>query len=266
MSVLDSSDLAKKRPERGLIFIRKKTGGRNAQGKITVRHHGGGHKQFYRMIDFKRDKFDIPAKVAAFEYDPIRAARIALLHYRDGEKRYIIAPDGLRLNDELLSSKVNSIIQIGNCLPLENIPIGSIVHNVELRPGRGAEMCRAAGTWAKLMAVEGDYAQLRLPSSEVRLVPKIALATIGQVSNPEYMHVKIGKAGRHRHMGVRPSVRGKAMNPCDHPHGGGEGNHPIGLKHPKTPWGKPALGLITRKRKKASNMFIVSRRKNRKKK
>lgn len=266
MSMVDSSDLTKKRPEKKLRVIRKKTGGRNSQGKITVRHHGGGNKQFYRVIDFKRNKFDVPAKVVAFEYDPIRTARIALLAYADGEKKYIIAPAKLQLNDEVISSKEFVKVNVGNATLLENIPIGSFVHNIELTPGRGAEMARSAGSWAKLMAVEGKYAQLRLPSSEVRLVPKECMATIGQVGNAEHMHVKIGKAGRKRHMGIRPSVRGKAMNPVDHPHGGGEGGSPIGLKHPKTPWGKPALGYITRKKNKPSDKLIVKRRRKKKRK
>lgn len=263
MSVLDSSDITKHSPEKSLIVIRKKTGGRNAEGKITVRHIGGGAKQFYRIIDFKRDKFDVPARVSAIEYDPNRSARIALLVYRDGEKRYIIAPAQLRVDDKVVSSQGNVEMIIGNCTKLENIPIGSLVHNVELVPGRGATMVRSAGSWCKLMAVEGKYAQLRLPSSEIRLVPKECLATIGQVSNAEHMHINVGKAGRKRHMGIKPTVRGKAMNPVDHPHGGGEGNCPIGLKHPKTPWGKPALGKLTRKRKKQSSRMIVSRRKKR---
>ena len=266
MSVVDTSDLAKKRPEKKLRSIKKKSGGRNFQGKITVRHRGGGHKQFYRIIDFRREKFDVPATVVAFEYDPNRTARIALLNYADGEKRYIIAPATLNLKDELISSQGPVKNNVGNATTLENIPIGSFVHNIELTPGRGAEMARSAGGWAKLMAVEGKYAQLKLPSSEIRLVPRLCMATIGQVGNSEHMHVKIGKAGRKRHMGVKPTVRGKAMNPVDHPHGGGEGATPIGMKHPKTPWGKPALGFITRKKNKQSDKLIVNRRKKKKRK
>lgn len=266
MSVIKVANLSKSRPVKGLISIIKKTGGRNSQGKITVRHHGGGAKQFYRIVDFKRDKFNIPATVKAVEYDPNRTANIALLQYADGEKRYIIAPAGLQIGDSLMSSKESVKIQIGNCTRLENIPIGSLIHNIELTPGLGAKMVRTAGGWAKLMAVEGKYAQIKMPSTEVRLVDKDCMATLGEVSNAELMHVKIGKAGRKRHMGVRPTVRGKAMNPVDHPHGGGEGGCPIGLKHPKTPWGKPALGVLTRKRKKQTNKFIVRRRQNKKRK
>lgn len=263
MSIIDHSELAKKRPEKSLISILKKTGGRNSYGRITVRHIGGGEKQFYRLVDFTRDKFDVEAKVMAIEYDPNRTANIALLFYKDGVKKYIIAPDGLKVNDAVVSSKGKVDIKTGNCTALENIPVGTLICNIERVPGHGAEMARSAGSWCKLMAVEGAYAQLRLPSSEVRLVPKECLATIGQVSNPEHMHVSIGKAGRKRHMGVKPTVRGKAMNPVDHPHGGGEGRNPIGLKHPKTPWGKPALGVPTRKHHKSSDRFIVSRRKKR---
>ncbi|KKQ78379.1 MAG: 50S ribosomal protein L2 [Parcubacteria group bacterium GW2011_GWC2_38_7] len=262
MSVVITPNLSKARPVKGLISIIKKTGGRNSQGKITVRHHGGGAKQFYRIVDFKRDKFNIPATVKAIEYDPNRTANIALLYYKDGEKRYIIAPAGLNAGDSVISSKESVKIQAGNCTKLENIPVGSLVHNVELSPGLGAKLVRTAGAWAKLMAIEGKYAQLKMPSTEVRLVDRECLATIGEVGNSEKMHVKIGKAGRMRHMGVRPTVRGKAMNPVDHPHGGGEGSNPIGLKHPKTPWGKPALGVLTRKKKKQSNKFIVRKRQN----
>ncbi len=266
MSMVDYSDIAKKRPEKSLIKIIKKNAGRNSQGRITVRHRGGGSKRFYRIIDFKRDKFDIPAKVEAFEYDPNRSAKIALLKYKDGEKRYIIAPAELKVNDELISSKSKVKIKPGNSTTLENVPIGSFVHNIEMVPGRGAAIARSAGNWAKLMAVEGKYAQLRMPSTEIRLVPKESMATIGQVGTSEHMHIKIGKAGRKRHMGWRPVVRGKAMNPCDHPHGGGEGGCPIGLKHPKTPWGKPAMGYITRKKNKSSDKMIITRRKKKKRK
>ncbi|MFA6537041.1 MAG: 50S ribosomal protein L2 [Patescibacteria group bacterium] len=262
MSVLDSSFYTKKAPEKSLLVIRKKHSGRNAQGKITVRHKGGGAKRFYRLVDFKRNKFDVPAKVVALEYDPNRTAAIALLQYRDGEKRYIIAPADLKVNDSVMSSKGVVEIKIGNSTKLENIPVGSTIHNVELVPGLGSAICRSAGSWCKLMAVEGAYATLRLPSSEVRMVPKACMATIGQVSNQEHMHVKIGKAGRKRHMGVKPTVRGKVMNPVDHPHGGGEGANPIGHKYPKTPWGKHALGVFTRKPNKPSDILIISKRKN----
>ena len=262
MSVVDSSNLSKARPVKRLISIIKKTGGRNSQGKITIRHHGGGAKQFYRMVDFKRDKFNIPATVKALEYDPNRTAHIALLQYADGEKRYIIAPAGIQVGDSLISSKESVKIQVGNCTRLENISVGSLIHNVELSAGMGAKMVRTAGAWAKLMAIEGKYAQIKMPSSEVRLIDKNCMATLGEVGNAEKMHVKIGKAGRNRHLGIRPTVRGKAMNPVDHPHGGGEGSNPIGLKHPKTPWGKPALGVLTRKKKKQSNKFIVRKRQN----
>ncbi|MBT4722964.1 50S ribosomal protein L2 [Candidatus Falkowbacteria bacterium] len=266
MSVCDFSDLTKKAPEKKLLQIIKKSGGRNNQGKITVRHIGGGNKQFYRKIDFKRDKFDIPAKIASLEYDPSRAARIALLHYNDGEKRYIIAPVKVKVGDHVISSEKKVEVKNGNVTRLENIPIGTLVSHIELVPGKGAEIVRSAGAWSKLMAVEGKYAQLRLPSTEIRLVPKESLAMIGQVSNPENMHIKIGKAGRKRHMGIKPTVRGKAMNPCDHPHGGGEGGCPIGMKHPKTPWGKPALGVKTRRGNKFSDKLIVSRRKKKRRK
>lgn len=264
MSIVDYSNLTKKEPEKSLIRIIKKTGGRNAQGKITIRHHGGGNKQFYRIIDFKRDKFDIPGTVVALEYDPNRSSRIALIKFNDGEKRYILQPEGLNIGDVVISSRNNGVsIKPGNCMALENIPIGSLIHNIEIVPGRKAGMVRTAGAWAKLMAVEGKFAQIRLPSSEIRLIPKECLATIGQVSNAEHMHVKIGKAGRTRHMGIRPTVRGKVMNPVDHPHGGGEGSNPIGLKYPKTPWGKHALGVKTR-RPKESDKLIISRRKGKK--
>ncbi|MBI5076894.1 50S ribosomal protein L2 [Candidatus Falkowbacteria bacterium] len=261
MSIIDSSSLSKVKPEKSLLAITKKTGGRNAQGKITVRHHGGGEKQFYRIIDFKRDKFGVPGTVATIEYDPNRTARIALLRYKDGEKRYIVALEGIKIGDELISAKSNIEIKTGNCTALENIPIGTIICNVELKPGGGAIMARSAGAWCKLVAVEGKFAQLRLPSSEIRFVPKECLATIGQVSASEHMHIAIGKAGRKRHMGVKPTVKGKNMNPVDHPHGGGEGHSPIGLKYPKTPWGKHALGVHTRKLNKQSNQLILQRRK-----
>jgi len=265
-SVDNFSDITKFAPEKKLIKIKKKTGGRNASGQITVRHIGGGAKQFYRLIDYKRDKFDIPAKVEAIEYDPNRKARIALLNYQDGEKRYIIAPVELMVGDEVMSSKNQAEIKAGNTMPLEHIPLGTMIYNIEIAPGKGAQLVRTAGSSAKLMAVEGDYANIRMPSTEARLISKKSMATIGQVSNPETMHVRIGKAGRKRHMGIKPTVRGKAMNPVDHPHGGGEGSNPIGLKGPKTPWGKYALGVITRKRGKYSDKFIIKRRSKKKRK
>ncbi|OGF37531.1 50S ribosomal protein L2 [Candidatus Falkowbacteria bacterium RIFOXYC2_FULL_48_21] len=261
MSIISADGYTAHEPEKSLIVIRKKHSGRNAQGKITVRHKGGGEKRFYRLIDFKRDKFGVPAKVMTLEYDPNRTPKIALLYYRDGEKRYIIAPADLQVGDTVVSSKEKCEMKIGNAMPLEHIPVGTLVHCVELVPGKGAEMVRSAGSWCKLMAIDGGFAHLRLPSTEVRMVPQACFATVGQVSNAEHMHVIIGKAGRMRHMGVKPTVRGKAMNPVDHPHGGGEGSNPIGLKHPKTPWGKPALGVKTRKHHKPSDTLIIQRRK-----
>ena len=259
MTGLDFVEITKSTPEKSLLAKKDKTAGRNNQGKITVRHHGGGNRQKYRMIDFKRRKDDIPAKVAAIEYDPNRTANIALLHYADGEKAYIIAPVGLKVGDELMNG-ANAEIKIGNCLPLENIPVGTEIHNIELYPGKGAQFVRSAGNSAQLMAKEGKYATLRLPSGEMRMVPIVCRATIGQVGNIEHGLVNIGKAGRKRHMGVRPTVRGSVMNPNDHPHGGGEGRAPIGRSGPSTPWGKPALGLKTRKKNKQSNKYIVRAR------
>lgn len=259
MSVDDFSDVTKIKPEKKLLIIKKKKGGRNCTGRITVRHRGGGAKRFIRKIDFKRDKFDVPGKVFSIEYDPNRNARIALINYVDGEKRYIIAPTKLKTGQEIIASQKRVDINIGNSTMLKNIPIGTMVYNIEIVPGKGGRIVRSAGTQAKLMAVEGKYAQLRMPSGEIRLVLKECQATIGQVSNPEIAHLKIGKAGRKRHMGIRPTVRGKAMNPVDHPHGGGEGAQPIGMKHPKTPWGKPALGVKTR-RKRVSDKLIIRRR------
>jgi len=255
----DFSDITKSRPEKNLIIIKKKTGGRNAQGKITVRHRGGGAKRYIRQIDFKRDKFGIPAKVASIEYDPNRGARIALLNYRDGAKRYIVAPIDLVVGEEVSSSKNQIEIKRGNAMPIKYIPAGVAVYNLELEPGRGGRIARGAGNSISVMGVEGKYAQVKIPSGEIRLVNKECLCTIGQVSNPDKRHIKLGMAGRKRHLGIRPTVRGKAMNPVDHPHGGGEGNQPIGLKHPKTPWGKPALGVKTRKNR-YSNKFIIKRR------
>ncbi|MFH0819633.1 MAG: 50S ribosomal protein L2 [bacterium] len=257
-------DITKAEPEKSLIVIKKKKSGRNSTGKITVRHQGGGAKKYLRIIDFRRNKFDQPAKIQAIEYDPNRGARIALVVYPDGEKRYILAPDGLKVGDEIISSQKKIDIKIGNASPLEYIPTGFNVHNVELVPGKGGQLARSAGVVVMLMAVEGKYAQLKMPSGEIRLVPKECLATVGQVSNPDRRLIRWGKAGRMRHRGIRPTVRGKAMNPVDHPHGGGEGNQPIGLKHPKTPWGKPALGFITRKSVKKSDKLILKRRPNKK--
>lgn len=259
MTGSDFSEITTSTPEKSLVVSLKKNAGRNNQGKITVRHRGGGNRRKYRLIDFKRRKDDIPAKVAAIEYDPNRTANIALLHYADGEKAYIIAPVGLKVGDELMNG-ANAEIKIGNCLPLENIPVGTEIHNIELYPGKGAQFVRSAGNSAQLMAKEGKYATLRLPSGEMRMVPIVCRATIGQVGNIEHGLVNIGKAGRKRHMGVRPTVRGSVMNPNDHPHGGGEGRAPIGRSGPSTPWGKPALGLKTRKKNKQSNKYIVRTR------
>jgi large subunit ribosomal protein L2 len=247
-------------PEKSLLVPTKRKGGRNAQGKITVRHHGGGAKQKYRLIDFKRNKDNIPAKVATIEYDPNRSAYIALVIYADGEKRYIIAPVGLKVGDVIVSGP-DSDIKVGNTLPMKNIPVGTIIHNVELAVGKGAQLVRSAGTSAQLMAKEGGMATLRLPSGEMRYVRIECRATIGTVSNLTHEIVNIGKAGRTRHMGIRPTVRGSVMNPCDHPHGGGEGKSPIGRPGPVTPWGKPALGYKTRKHKKYSDRMIIKRRK-----
>ncbi|MEA2088794.1 MAG: 50S ribosomal protein L2 [Patescibacteria group bacterium] len=261
-SVQDFSDITKKDPEKSLVIIKKRKGGRNNQGKITVRHRGGGAKRYIRIIDFKQNRFDDPATVSAIEYDPNRGARIALIKYEDGEKKYIIAPIGMKVGNKIVSSKkAETEIKSGNRTLLKNIPSGLSVYNIELVPGKGGQIARGAGTVVKLMAVEGKYAQLKMPSGEIRLVLKDCMATIGQASNPDYRLIRWGKAGRIRHKGIRPTVRGKAMNPVDHPHGGGEGNQPIGLKHPKTPWGKPALGVRTRNKKKSSNRLIIKRRK-----
>ncbi|MDT8306991.1 MAG: 50S ribosomal protein L2 [Anaerolineae bacterium] len=251
-------ELTRTKPEKSLVTGLRKHGGRNFRGKITIRHRGGGHKRRYRAIDFRRDKQDVPARVATIEYDPNRSARIALLHYVDGEKRYIIAPLGLRVGDTVLSAS-RTEIRPGNTMPLRNIPLGTMVHNIELQPGRGGQLARAAGTSAQIIAKEGDYAIVRLPSSEERLIGLDNLATIGQVGNVEHGNIKLGKAGRARHRGVRPAVRGSAMSPRDHPHGGGEGRSPIGMPGPKTPWGKPALGARTR-RNKRTDQYIFRRR------
>ena len=248
MTVLTFEEITKKEPEKSLVKTLKSTGGRNVYGRITARHRGGGHKRKYRIIDFKRDKDNIPAKVAAIEYDPNRSANIALLHYVDGEKRYILAPLGLKVGD-IVESGTNVDIKPGNALPLERIPLGTIIHNIEMKAGKGGQLVRAAGASAQLMAKEGDYAHLRLPSGEVRLVRKECRATIGQVGNLDHENISIGKAGRSRWLGKRPHVRGSAMNPVDHPHGGGEGKAPIGRKSPVTPWGKPTLGYKNQEEK-----------------
>ncbi|MDD4271513.1 MAG: 50S ribosomal protein L2 [Patescibacteria group bacterium] len=257
----DFLDITKTEPEKSLIVIKKGQAGRNNQGKITVRHQGGGVKRYIRLIDFKRDKFDIPGKVMSIEYDPNRGARIGLINYKDGAKRYIVMPVGLNVGDEILSSKNQIEIKTGNAMPIKFILPGIGVYNIELEPGRGAKIARSAGILVFVMGVEGNYAQVKMPSGEIRLVNKECLCTVGQVSNPDRRHITIGRAGRQRLLGVRPTVRGTAMNPVDHPHGGGEGKQSIGLKHPKTRWGKPALGVKTRKNKKRSNRLIVQRRK-----
>jgi len=259
MTVLVSDEITTNQPEKSLLVSLKKNSGRNAHGKITVRHRGGGNRRKYRVIDFKRNKDGIPAKVATVEYDPNRTANIALLNYADGEKRYILAPVGIKVGDTLMSGP-DSDIKPGNALVLKNMPVGTVIHNIELKPGKGAQLVRSAGVSAQLMAKEGTKALLRLPSGEMRYVSIECRATIGQVGNVEHGNVVIGKAGRVRHMGIRPTVRGSVMNPCDHPHGGGEGRAPIGRSGPVTPWGKPALGYKTRKKNKASNKLIVSRR------
>ena len=258
MSVTDYSGLSKCGPEKSLLEPLKKHSGRNSYGRITVRHHGGGNRQKYRIIDFKRNKFGIKAEVKTLEYDPNRSANIALIQYEDGVKSYILAPAGLSVGDTVVAGP-EADIKVGNALPLVNIPTGTFVHNVELYPGRGGQLARAAGNAAQLMAKEGNYALLRLPSGELRNVPAICMATVGTVGNADHENVKIGKAGRTRHMGIRPTVRGSVMNPCDHPHGGGEGKSPIGRPGPVTPWGKPALGYKTRKKFKRSDKLIVRR-------
>ena len=252
-------EITKKEPEKSLVVRVKNNAGRNSYGKITVRHQGGGHKNKYRIVDFKRNKDGIEATVVGIEYDPNRSANIALLNYADGEKRYILAPQGLKDGDKVMSGETAEV-RVGNCLPLKNIPIGASVHNIEMKPGKGGQMVRSAGNEAQLMAKEGKYATLRLPSGEMRMVPIECRATIGTVGNQDHELIKIGKAGRKRHMGIRPTVRGSVMNPNDHPHGGGEGKAPVGRPGPVTPWGKPALGLKTRKKNKASNKMIVRRR------
>ena len=259
MTGSDFSEVTKTTPEKSLLASKKKNAGRNNQGKITVRHHGGGNRQKYRLIDFKRNKEGIPAKVIGVEYDPNRTANIALICYADGEKAYILAPQGLTDGMTVMNG-AEAEIRVGNCLPLSAIPVGTQIHNIELYPGKGGQLVRSAGNSAQLMAKEGKYATLRLPSGEMRMVPIICRATIGVVGNGDHSLINIGKAGRKRHMGIRPTVRGSVMNPNDHPHGGGEGKAPVGRKSPMTPWGKPAMGLKTRKKKKSSNKLIVRRR------
>ena len=258
MTVSTFDEVTTTTPERSLLLSKNKSGGRNANGRITVRHIGGGNRVKYRIIDFKRDKDGIPAKVATIEYDPNRSANIALLNYADGEKRYIIAPLGITVGDVVVSGP-DADIKAGNCLPIENIPVGTVIHNIELNPGRGAQLCRAAGNEAQLMAKEGKYATVRLPSGEMRYILARCKATIGQIGNVDHEIVSLGKAGRKRHMGVRPTVRGVVMNPCDHPHGGGEGKSPVGMPSPVTPWGKPALGYKTRKKKNVNDKYIIKR-------
>lgn len=264
-SVADFSHITSKASLKKQLRAAKKTGGRNHHGRITVRHQGGGAKRFLRAVDFKQDKFDIVGKVTGIEYDPNRSVDLAVVTYTDGDKRYLLLPENVTVGSVMLSSRQGIKPEPGNRMPLEHMPLGVIVHNIELKPGKGGAIVRSAGTAAQVMAVEGAYAQLRLPSGEVRLVPKECAATIGQLSGQQHIHIRYGKAGRMRHRGIRPSVRGKAMNPVDHPHGGGEGHNPIGMKAPKTPWGKPALGVLTRRPKKYSDALIVARRKSRKK-
>ena len=260
MTVSTFEEITKKSPEKSLLAKKSKNAGRNSYGRITVRHQGGGNKQKYRIIDFKRQKDDMVATVIGIEYDPNRRANIALIQYEDGEKAYILAPIGLKDGDKVVSGP-KADIKPGNCLPIENIPVGTMIHNIELNPGQGGKLVRAAGQEAQLMAKEGKYAHVRLPSGEMRLVMARCRATIGTIGNSDYENIKLGKAGRKRHMGIRPSVRGSVMNPCDHPHGGGEGKAPVGRPGPLTPWGKPALGYKTRKKNKQSDKFIVKRRK-----
>lgn len=259
MSVSAFEEITAKSPERSLLGKVKKNGGRNNAGRMTVRHQGGGNTRKYRIIDFKRTKDGIPARVASIEYDPNRSANIALLVYKDGEKRYILAPYGLNVNDTLFSG-ADTDIKVGNALPISAIPVGTLIHNIELTPGKGGQLVRSAGNAAQLMAKEGAYAQVRLPSGEVRMISMNCRATIGQVGNLDYENISIGKAGRKRHMGIRPTVRGVVMNPCDHPHGGGEGKSPIGRPGPVTPWGKPTLGYKTRAKKNKTDKYIIKRR------
>lgn len=263
-SVDDFSDITKNQPEKLLTSSIKRKGGRNNQGKITVRHRGGGAKRRYRAVDFKLDRYDVPATIIAIEYDPNRNARIALVEYTDAEKRYVIASHEFEVGQTIISSSTKQEIKVGNRMPLEFIPAGIMVYNVELVPGQGGLVARSAGNGVMVQSAEGEYVQVKMPSGEIRIFDKKCSATVGQVSNPEFRSIRWGKAGRMRHRGIKPTVRGKAMNPVDHPHGGGEGNQPIGLKHPKTPQGKPALGVKTRSTTKASNKFIIKRRNKRK--
>ena len=260
MTVLDYKEITKKTPEKSLLAVKKEKAGRNSYGRITVRHQGGGNRQKYRIIDFKRRKDDMVANVIGIEYDPNRSANIALIEYEDGEKAYILAPVGLTDGDKVISGD-KADIKPGNCMKIENIPVGTMIHNIELNPGQGGKLVRAAGQEAQLMAKEGKYAHVRLPSGEMRLIMAVCRATIGTIGNTDHENVKLGKAGRSRHMGKRPEVRGSVMNPVDHPHGGGEGKAPVGHAGPLTPWGKPALGYKTRNKKKSTNKFIVKRRK-----
>ena len=259
MTMSTFEEITKKTPEKSLLAKKKKNAGRNSYGRITVRHQGGGNRQKYRIIDFKRKKDDMPATVIGIEYDPNRTSNIALIKYEDGTLNYILAPLGLKDGDKVISG-AKSDIRIGNCLPIENIPVGTLIHNIELNPGQGGKLVRTAGGEAQLMAKEGKYAHVRLPSGEMRLVLAKCRATIGTIGNTDHGNIKLGKAGRKRHMGIRPTVRGSVMNPVDHPHGGGEGRAPVGHAGPMTPWGKPALGYKTRNKKKLSNKFIVKRR------
>ena len=260
MTVSSFDEITKKTPEKSLLATKKKNAGRNSYGRITVRHQGGGNRQKYRIIDFKRNRIDDEATVIGIEYDPNRSSNIALIEYEDGEKAYILAPQGLKDGDKVVSGP-NSDIKPGNCLPIQNIPVGTLIHNIELNPGQGGKLVRSAGQSAQLMAKEGNYAHVRLPSGEMRLILARCRATIGTIGNSDHENIKIGKAGRKRHMGIRPTVRGSVMNPVDHPHGGGEGRAPVGHAGPLTPWGKPALGYKTRKKHKTTDKFIVKRRK-----
>ena len=260
MTVSDFAEITKKTPEKSLLTTKKKNAGRNSYGRITVRHQGGGNRQKYRIIDFKRTKDNMQAEVIGIEYDPNRSSNIALIQYEDGEKAYIIAPQGLKDGDKVISGE-SVDIKVGNCMPISNIPVGTLIHNIELNPRQGGKLVKAAGQSAQLMAKEGKYAHVRLPSGEMRLILSTCRATIGVIGNSEHENIKLGKAGRTRHMGIRPTVRGSVMNPVDHPHGGGEGKAPVGHAGPLTPWGKPALGYKTRNKKKQSNKFIVKRRK-----
>ena len=259
MSTLVNDEITKTTPEKNLVVTVKKNSGRNNQGKITVRHQGGGAKRKYRIIDFKRNKLDVPGTVSAIEYDPNRTANIALISYKDGEKRYIIAPNTLKVGDVIVSSE-NADIKVGNTLPIMNIPVGTVIHNIEMRPGKGGQLARSAGSSAQILGREGNYVLISITSGETRKILGVCKATVGEVGNLDKELVKLGKAGRKRHMGIRPTVRGSVMNPNDHPHGGGEGRAPVGRKQPMTPWGKPALGLKTRKNRKTSTKFIVKRR------